>query len=79
MSYEYPRIHKAEENIEHIVTEWVEEHVLEHFGVDDIESLTEDEIDDILAFRDDLNEYSPMQIGYSNLINYWESNQEYTE
>lgn len=75
--YDYPRIHKAEENIERQVSEWVEDHVMEYFSVDTIEEITADEMEEIIAFRDDLNEYSPMQIGYSNLINYWESFQEY--
>ena len=73
MSYDYPRIHKAEENIERQVTEWVEEHILEFFGVDEISELTEDQVDEVIAFREDLNEYSPMQIGYSNVISMWES------
>ena len=79
MSYDYPRIHKAEENIEHIVTEWVEEHVMEYFSVEEIESITPDQMEEIIAFREELNEYSPMQVGYSNLINYWESFQEYDD
>lgn len=72
MSYDYPRIHKAEENIEHQVTEWVSEHVCEFFGVEEISELTEDQIAEVEAFRNELNEYSPMQIGYSNILGQWE-------
>ena len=72
MSYDYPRIHKAEENIEHQVTDWVYEHVCEFFGVDDISELTEDQISEVEAFRNELNEYSPMQIGYSNVLGQWD-------
>jgi len=77
MAYEWPRIHKAEENIEHQVTEWVTEHVCEFFEVDCITELTQEQISEVDAFRDELNEYSPMQIGYSNVINQWEMENEY--
>lgn len=73
MAYEWPRIHKAEENIEMQVTDWVYEHVFEHFGVDEVTELTKEDIQEIESFRDELNEYSPMQWGYSNLINVWEN------
>jgi len=71
--YEWPRIHKAEENIESQVTDWVYDHVMEWFGVDDIVELTTEQIQQVEAFRDELNEYSPMQWGFSNLINNWEN------
>lgn len=74
LTYEWPRIHKAEENIESTITEWVFDHVFEHFGVDDVSELTLEMVQEIESFRDEkLNEFSPMQWGYSNLINQWES------
>jgi len=76
MAYEWSRIHKAEENIEHQVTEWVTEHVCEFFEVEYVSELTQEQISEVEAFRDELNEYSPMQIGYSNVINQWEMEQE---
>lgn len=76
MAYEWPRIHKAEENIEHQVTEWVTEHVCEFFEVEEISDLTEEQIDEVIAFQEELNEYSPMQIGYSNVVNQWEMENE---
>lgn len=73
MSFEWPRIHKWEENIEHQVTEAVESYVLEFYGVEEITDLSEEQIRDVEAFRDDFNEYSPMQWGFSNIINHWEN------
>jgi len=73
MAFEWDRIHKHEENIEREVTERVEEFVLQYYDVEYIEDLTEEQINDIDNFRNnDLNEYSVMQIGFSNLINAWE-------
>lgn len=73
MSFEWPRIHKWEERIESDVTDSVYEYVMEHYGVDEITELTEEQIKEVEDFRDELNEYSPMQWGFSNLINHWES------
>ena len=73
MAFEWDRIHKHEENIEREVTELVEEFVLQYYDAEYIEDLTEEQINDIDNFRNnDLNEYSVMQIGFSNVINAWE-------
>jgi hypothetical protein len=73
MSFEWNRIHKWEENHEHSITEDVYEYVLEYYGVESVEELTQEQIDEVQAYRDELNEYSIMQIGFGNLINQWES------
>jgi len=69
MSFEWNRIHKWEDNIEREITDSVFEYVCEYYGIDEVEDLTKDRLLDIIAFREELNEYSPMQIGFSNLIN----------
>jgi len=76
MAYDWPKIYKAEENIEMQVTDWVYEHVLEYFGVDEVTDLTEENILEVQAFWDNLNEYSCMSVGYSSLINNWEAENE---
>jgi len=74
MSFEWPRIHKWEDNLIYTAIEWVEEYVLEHYGVDEISELTEEQIAELEDFREnELNEYSPLQAGFSSLINWWES------
>ena len=72
MSFEWNRIHKWEDNIEREVTDGVFEYVCEYYEVDDVNDLTKDQLLDIIEFREELNEYSPMQIGFSNLINHME-------
>lgn len=70
MSFEWNRIHKWEENHERDITDDVFEYVCEYYGVEDIFDLTEEQINDIENFHNnDLNEYSVMQIGFSNLLN----------
>ena len=56
------------------INEVVWEHVMEHYGVDEIEDLSEEQIGEIDTFRTcRLGEYSILQGGYSNLISMWES------
>ena len=73
MSFEWPRIHKWEENIEHQVTDSVYEYVCEHYGIDDVEELDGDQLAEIESFREGLNDYSVMQIGFSNLISHMDT------
>lgn len=73
MSYDWPRIHKAEDSYEQDICDTVLTHVLEYFGVDELNKLTEDNINEVEAFRERLNEYSVMQWGYSWVISTWES------
>lgn len=73
MSFEWPRIHKWEENIEREVTDAVWEYVCEFYATDEISELTLEQIQEVEVFRDELNEYSPLQIGFSNIINHWEN------
>ena len=72
MSFDWPRIHKWEENVERDVTDSVYEYVCEHYGIEEVDELTPEQLTEVEAFRDELNEYSVMQIGFSNLINYME-------
>ena len=77
MSFNWPRMHKWEENIEREVTDGVEEQVIEVYGVDDIANLTKEQMAEIQAWREDhVSPYSPMQWGFSNLYNRWDDEQE---
>jgi hypothetical protein len=74
MSFDIPRVHKWEENIEREVTDELYSYVCEYYGVDEIADLTEEQMNEVEEYRDnDLNEYSPLQIGFSNIIQNWES------
>jgi inorganic pyrophosphatase len=47
--------------------------VLEYYAVESIEDLNGDQIAEIEQFREEYNEYSVMQIGFSNLLSEYES------
>ena len=75
MSFEWYKVYKWEQNIESEVTDGVFDYVCEYYGIENIEELTEEQIEEIREFTDNtLNEYSPIQWGFSNLFNYWEEN-----
>jgi hypothetical protein len=74
MSFEWNRIHKWEDNIESQINDSVSDYVFEYYGVDEIGELTEEQINEISTFRDEmLSEFSVMQVGFSNLISWWDS------
>ena len=79
MSFEWYKIYKHENNIESDVTERVYNYVCEYYGLENIEELTEEQIEEVRAFADELNEYSPMMIGFNNLFNYLEDYVDFEE
>jgi hypothetical protein len=73
MAFEWNRIHKHEDNVEQDVNQRVYDYVLEYYAVESIEDLNGDQIAEIEQFREEYNEYSVMQIGFSNLLSEYES------
>ena len=53
--------------------------IFEQYDVEEISELTEEQIDEIMAYREELSEYSPLQWAFSNVYSMWESEQEYEE
>lgn len=76
MAFEWSRMYKHEENIERDVIERVEQYICEYYNIDDIEDMSEKEFEEVQQFYDEMNEYSPMCLGFSDVINRWESLQE---
>jgi hypothetical protein len=72
MAFEWNRIYKWEENYERDITDDVRTQVCEYYGVEEITELTEEQINEVQSFRDELNEYSVMQWGFSNIYSEWE-------
>jgi len=73
MAFEWHRTHKIDEWVENEMIESVWEHVSQFYGVEEVGELTEEQIAEIDAFRtDELNDYSPLQWGFSWLVNTWD-------
>jgi len=74
MSFAWNRIHKWEENHERRIFEDVSEYVCEHYDIESVDDLTDDQFTEIVRFaQKELSEYSVMQSGFSQLISYLEN------
>jgi len=73
MLYEWPRMYKNEEYYENQIIDDVVQHICEHFEVEDIVDLTREQYEEVVKYREELNEYSVMQVGYSQALYQWES------
>lgn len=56
------------------IRDWLEEYILEYYGVEELSELTEQQINEVRDFKD--NQYTdvdPLQEAFSDLISSWES------
>lgn len=71
MSFTWPRAHKWEENIEQEVTDGLVSLIEEQYDAE-VHELTEEQINEVMAYREELSEYSPLQWAFSNVYSQWE-------
>lgn len=71
MAFEWNRMYKHEENIERDVTERVEEYICEYFKISNVLELTPEQYKEVEDFYEEMNEFSVMRIGFSNVLNDW--------
>tara|TARA_R110002153_G_C13283445_1_gene494298 strand:- start:385 stop:642 length:258 start_codon:yes stop_codon:yes gene_type:complete len=75
-TYTLARPYKWIENIEREVTDGLWEDISQYFGVEEINDLTEEQIDQLEAYRDEIEEDGYLDIirmGLGNIINWWET------
>lgn len=73
MSFEWPRIHKWDENIIYKINEEAEEYIKDFYGIDDLDELTPEQQDDIINFIEDPNnENYLMCIGLRDISEWFE-------
>ena len=78
--FEWSRIHKWEENHERSIIDDVEEYICEYYDVEEIWDLSEEQVNDLENFRNnDLDEYSVMQVGFSDILMRLEDREFYDE
>jgi hypothetical protein len=73
MSFNWDRIHKWETNIEDDILRSCEEYICEFYGVDLIDDLSKEQIDEVRKFQEELNEFSVMQYGLRTVLELWEA------
>ena len=71
MAFEWNRMYKWEENHERNITEDVEEYICEHFNISNVLEMTPDQYKEVEDFSEEMNEFSVMRIGFSNVLNNW--------
>ena len=52
MTFQVNKMHKLQDQIESLVYEWVWEDIREQYGVEELEELNQEQIDEISAFAD---------------------------
>ena len=77
--FDWPRMYKIEEHLEREAFDSAAEYVCEFYDIEEIYDLTQEQISEIENFKDTINEFSPMRGAFFDVINVWESNQEYAE
>ena len=76
-NFDWPRMHKDEEYIERQAYDCVETAILDHYKIEDIAELTEKQWEEIHAWQEEnVSEYSPMNMAFSDVYNYWEMENE---
>ena len=61
MTFEWHKISKYEENYERDITDNVYDYVRDYYDVDEIDDLTEEQMDEVKTFRDEYNDYLNMK------------------
>ena len=77
MAFEWHRMHKHEEQIENDVFDRVQQQIIEHYGIEELSELTEAQWEEIHKWQEEnVSEYSPMNLGFSDTYNMWEMQNE---
>jgi len=75
--FDWARMYKDEEYIEREAYSCVETAICKHYDIEEISSLTEAQWVEIHAWQEEnVGEYSPMNMGFSDVYNVWEMNNE---
>lgn len=75
VKFKWDRMYKWEDNIEYTINNEVEEFLMEYYEVDDLLTLTAEQIESIRDFAEE-NSYSVMARGLFRVVNDWENENE---
>ena len=71
--FNWHRMHKHEEQIENDVYDRLQTQLLEHYEIEELSELTEAQWVEIHKWqKENVSEYSPMNLGFSDCYNQWE-------
>jgi hypothetical protein len=75
MSFEWNRMYKWDENYERQMVEDVSEYIREYYNVEEIEDLTQEQINEIEEFCEGFDWQIMMAPGFRYIMNQWEDAQ----
>ena len=71
------KVHKAHKMLDWLesqVTEWANDLVVEHFGVESVEELSREQLDEVITQWEELSDYDgTLALGFRNVIGIWEN------
>ena len=71
------KAHKMLDWLESQVTEWANDLIVEHFGVESVDELTREQLDEVIEQWQEMEDYDGMlALGLRNCINTWENEHE---
>lgn len=79
-NFEWPKMYKAEENLEREAREAVIFKISEHYNIeeDDIYNLSQEQMDHVMEWRDkNVNEFSIMWGAFTDVYNHWQNENEW--
>ena len=75
--FDWARMYKSEEYLEREAYSCVESAIIDFYQISEIADLTQAQWDDIHAWQEEnVSEYSPMNMGFSDVYNAWEMDQD---
>ena len=72
MAFEWNKIHKFEESFEREIIDSVEDYIMDYYDIIELHELTEEQVNEIKTFTEELSEYSVMQVGLNNILMRWD-------
>ena len=77
MAFQVYKQHKLQDQIENLAYEWAIEDVTEYYGVEEIEELTQEQVDEIFAYSESEQCYeSYVGMALRTICDQWEMEQE---
>jgi hypothetical protein len=75
--FNWPKIHKTESMVEDYAYGIVESNIIDYFQVEKLTDITVEQMDEVIEFKDNYNEYSVLYGAFFDIIERWHNEQEH--
>tara|TARA_R110002153_G_scaffold29711_16_gene91280 strand:+ start:12317 stop:12556 length:240 start_codon:yes stop_codon:yes gene_type:complete len=69
--FNWPKIHKTESMVEDYAYGIVESNIIDYFQVEELTDITVEQMDEVIEFKDNYNEYSVLYSAFNSIIDVW--------